>query len=174
MEYTIRPYRPGEEQYAADLHRRLYSAEYGWGPEFINYAVEIPLRFARKEKSDREALYVAETDVGLAGCILLCGTEDPDVGQLRIFAVEKACRRHGIGDALLQAAMEKAGNAGYTKLILWTADAAADALRKYEALGFKAVESVENRTWSTVGEVVNEIKMELELCGNQEKENTDV
>jgi hypothetical protein len=33
---------------------------------------------------------------------------------------------------------------------------------------------VENRTWSTVGEVVNEIKMELELCGNQEKENADV
>ena len=88
---------------------------------------------------------------------------DPDVGQLRVFAVEKDCRRQGIGAALLQAALEKAESAGYRRLMLWTADAVTDALRKYEALGFRVTETKENRTWRPDGEAVVEIKMEKEL-----------
>ena len=122
MKSMIRPYRPGEENYVADLHKRLYSEEYGWGPEFIRYAVHIAEDFAEKERSDREAMYVAEEDGCPVGSIMLCGTDDPAVGQLRLFAVEKAYRCRGIGAALLQTAIEKAKSAGYTKLILWTAD----------------------------------------------------
>lgn len=54
MEYIVRPYRSGEEQYVADLHRRLYSTEYSWGPSFTDYAVKIALDFAKKDKNDRE------------------------------------------------------------------------------------------------------------------------
>ena len=163
MGTIIRPYHDGEEEYVADLHRRLYSEEYGWGPEFINYAVEIPLSFAKKEKNAREELFIAEKDGQPAGCIMLCGTDDPDIGQLRIYAVEKECRRQGVGAALIQEAMDKARAAGYTKLILWTADAVADAVRKYEKLGFRATEFKANDTWTPDGSVVNEIKMELDL-----------
>ena len=163
MKSMIRPYRPGEENYVADLHKRLYSEEYGWGPEFIRYAVHIAEDFAEKEKSDREAMYVAEEDGRPVGSIMLCGTDDPAVGQLRLFAVEKAHRCRGIGAALLQTAMDKAKSAGYTKLILWTADAVTDALRKYEKLGFVTTESVENRTWDPDGKLVYELKMEKEL-----------
>ena len=42
MEYIVRPYRRGEEQYVADAHRRLYPAEYGWGPAFTEYAERSP------------------------------------------------------------------------------------------------------------------------------------
>ena len=45
----------------------------------------------------------------------------------------------------------------------WTADAVTDALRKYEALGFRVTETKENRTWRPDGEAVVEIKMEKEL-----------
>ena len=161
MDFRIRPYRPGEEEYVADLHERLYSTEYGWGREFLDYAVGIPRRFAQKEKSDREELYIAEADGRPVGCILLCGTEDPDVGQLRVFAVEKEQRRRGIGAALLQTAMDKAKSAGYGKLILWTADTAAAAVRKYEKLGFRTVETMENHSWDPDGKAVMEMKMEM-------------
>ena len=164
MDYTIRPYRHGEEEYVAQLHERLYPEEQSWGTEFTDYAAAIPRSFAKKEKNDREELYVAEKDGRLIGCIMLCGTEDPRVGQLRVFAVEKEYRRRGIGAALLQTAMDKAKSTGYGKLILWTADAAAAARRKYEELGFRTVETKENRTWSTVGEVVTELKMEKDIC----------
>ena len=163
MDFTIRPYRRGEEEYVARLHERLYSEEYGWGPEFVRYAVEIPRHFAGKERNDREELFIAEQGGRPVGSMMLCATEDPDVGQLRVFAVEKDCRRQGIGAALLQAAREKAKSAGYTKLILWTADAVTDALRKYETLGFRVMETKENRSWRPDGEAVIEIKMEKEL-----------
>ncbi len=163
MDFIIRPYRDGEENYVADLHKRLYSEEYGWGPAFIDYAVEIPLNFSKKEKNDKEELFVAEKDGHLVGCIMLCGTDEPDVGQLRVFAVEKECRRHGIGAALIQEAIDKARLADYTKLILWTADAVKAAIHKYEELGFTAVETKANYSWTPDGSVVNEIKMEMEL-----------
>ena len=163
MDTIVRPYRRGEEEYVARLHERLYSEEYGWGPEFVRYAVEIPRHFAAKERNDREELFIAEQGGRPVGSMMLCATEDPDVGQLRVFAVEKDCRRQGIGAALLQAALEKAKSAGYTKLILWTADAVTDALRKYETLGFRVTETKENRSWRPDGEAVIEIKMEKEL-----------
>ena len=163
MDYTIRPYRRGEEEYVAQLHERLYSEEYGWGPEFVRYAAAIPRHFAEKETNDREELFIAEQNGRPVGSMMLCATEDPDVGQLRVFAVEKDCRRQGIGAALLQAALEKAKSAGYTKPILWTADAVADALRKYTRLGFRVTETKENRSWRPDGQAVVEIKMEKEL-----------
>ena len=163
MEPIVRPYRSGEEEYVADLHERLYSEEYGWGPEFVKYAVEIPRHFAAKEQNGREELFIAERDGRPVGSLMLCASDDPDVGQLRVFAVEKDCRCQGIGAALLRAALEKAESAGYRRLMLWTADAVTDALRKYEALGFRVTETKENRTWRPDGEAVVEIKMEKEL-----------
>ena len=163
MDTVIRPYRPGEERYVAELHKRLYSEEYSWGPSFTDYAAKIALDFAKKEKSDKEELFVAELNGSLAGCIMLCQTDDPSVGQLRLFAVEKAYRRYGIGSALIQAVMDKVKEAGYQKVILWTASPLAAAIRHYEKLGFKAVESVENTTWATDGSSLQEIKMELSL-----------
>ena len=163
MEPIVRPYRSGEEEYVADLHERLYSEEYGWGPEFVKYAVEIPRHFAAKERNGREELFIAEQNGRPVGSLMLCASDDPDVGQLRVFAVEKDCRCQGIGAALLQAALEKAESAGYRRLMLWTADAVTDALRKYEALGFRVTETKENRTWRPDGEAVVEIKMEKEL-----------
>ena len=113
MEPIVRPYRSGEEEYVADLHERLYSEEYGWGPEFVRYAVEIPRHFAAKERNGREELFIAEQNGRPVGSLMLCAADDPDVGRLRVFAVEKDCRRQGIGAALLRAAMEKAESAGY-------------------------------------------------------------
>lgn len=163
MDTVIRPYRPGEERYVAELHKRLYSEEYAWGPSFTDYAAKIALDFAKKEKSDKEELFVAELNGSLAGCIMLCQTDDPSVGQLRLFAVEKAYRRYGIGSALIRTVMDKVKAAGYQKVILWTASPLAAAIRHYEKLGFKAVESVENTTWATDGSPLREIKMELSL-----------
>ena len=109
------------EKYVAELHRRLYTEEYSWGPAFIGYAAGIAMDFAIKEKNSSEELFIAEYRGHLAGCIMLCQTDDHDVGQLRLFAVEKNCRRHGIGKALMDTVMSMARTAGYKKMILWTA-----------------------------------------------------
>ena len=90
------------EKHVAELHRRLYTEEYSWGPAFIGYAAGIAMDFAIKEKNNREELFIAEYRGHLAGCIMLC-------------------RRHGIGKALMDTVMSMARTAGYKKMILWTA-----------------------------------------------------
>ena len=161
MNFTIRPYRRGEEQYVANLQKSLSSTEYLWEPSFTDYAMKIAIDFAKGKKNEREELFVADCDGVLAGCVMLCQTDDPSIGQLRLFAVEKDYRRYGIGSALIAAFMQKAKDSGYQKIILWTASPLTDAIRHYEKLGFKATESVENTTWNTDGTTLDEIKMEL-------------
>ena len=84
MEYTVRPYKKGEEQYVAEAHRRIYREEYNWGPAFSEYAAAIALDFAKKEHGPGEELWVAEdTAAGrLLGCIMLCdaGTAQASCG----------------------------------------------------------------------------------------------
>ena len=163
MDTVIRPFRKGEEAYVADAHRRIYSQEYRWGDAFTYYAAKVATDFAEKDRSAREELWVAEADGKLVGCIMLCETDEPLTGQLRLFLVEKDYRRFGIGGALIRALMEKAEEAGYRKLILWTAGPLVDAIRKYERLGFRTVEEKRNDEWSLDGEPVTEVKMEMTL-----------
>ena len=93
---------------------------------------------------------------------MLCGAGD-DTGQLRLFLVEPDCRRSGIGSALTKALFARAREAGYRRLILWTAGPLEDAVRIYGRLGFVQTETSSNTDWSLAGEPVTEIKMELEL-----------
>lgn len=163
MTALIRTYRSGEEQYVADLHERLYTGEYGWGPAFVTYAKEIAVDFPKRPASDHEGLWIAEAEGEPAGSVMLCETEDPSVGQLRLFAVEKSRRRQGIGRALMETLLAKAEEVGYKTLILWTAGPLEAAIRQYERFGFRIVETAENRTWRPDGAPVLEIKMEKAL-----------
>lgn len=163
MKFIIRPYQPGEETYVADLYQKLYTEEYSWGPSFTSYAAKVALDFAKKEKSDREELFIAEAKGIPVGCIMLCETDNPDVGQLCRYAVEAEYRKFGIGSALTKAFMESAKGAGYRKVMLWTAGPLTAAIHHYEKMGFHTVESVENTEWSTKGTPVMEVKMEMDL-----------
>ena len=163
MEYIIRPYRQGEEEFVAQLHKQLYTEEYSWGPDFIDYAVNIPREFAKKKKNSKEELFVADSGGQLLGCIMLCQSEEASTGQLRLFAVEKNYRGHGIANALINAFMDKARSAGYKKLMLWTASPLSAAIHHYEKLGFHEVERLENTTWHTSGDTLFEIKMEMDI-----------
>lgn len=164
MEFIVRPFRPGEEAYIAGAQRRVYSEEYHWGPSFIDYAVKVTLDFAARDRNDGEEMWVAEAEGRLVGCIMLCRAEEsPDMGQLRLFLVEKDYRRSGIGRALTSALFQKAREAGYRRLVLWTASPLTDAIRHYERLGFRKVEEVENRDWSLEGKTLFEVKMVMDL-----------
>ena len=84
MEYTVRPYKKGEEQYVAEAHRRIYREEYNWGPAFSEYAAAIALDFAKKEHGPGEELWVAEdTAAGAfsaASCSVTPGTMSASSG----------------------------------------------------------------------------------------------
>lgn len=161
--YEIREYRPSDEKYVADAHMRIYKDEYNWGPAFSDYAGHIAYAFAETGPAPGEKLWIAETDGKQVGCIMLCKSEESNVGQLRLFLVEKAHRNQGIGQALTDTLMSEAKEAGYQKLVLWTAHPLVDAIRCYERMGFVKTESTSNTEWSLSGELVYELKYELDF-----------
>lgn len=139
---TVRPVNRQEIAYFADAHRRVYREEYRWGPAFCDYAAHIAEPFVR---SERDEFFAAVADGRPVGCIMLCQTEEPAVGQLRLFLLEKARA------------------CGYQRLILWTASPLVDAIRLYQEYGFHKTEQQPNTTWSLDGETVMEEKFELAL-----------
>ncbi len=163
MDHIVRPYQRGEEEYVAQVHRRIYSEEYRWGKSFTDYAEQIALRFPERGADPREELWIAEADGHPVGSIMLCRTEEEGVGQLRLFLVEKAYRRRGIGASLTGVLLQKAREIGCRELILWTASPLTDAIRQYERLGFREEERVDNRDWSLDGETVQEVLMRMPL-----------
>lgn len=160
--YVIREYRPGDEKYVADAHARIYKKEYNWGSAFSNYAGHIAYAYAEIGSTLGEQLWIAEADGKCVGCIMLCRTEEDNVGQLRLFLVEKAYRGQGIGKALTDALIREAKKVGYKKLVLWTAHPLVDAIRCYEHMGFVRTESLSNTDWSLSGGLVYELKYELQ------------
>lgn len=133
---TVRLANRQEIAYFADAHRRVYGEEYRWGPAFCDYAAHIAETFVR---SERDEFFAAVVDDRPVGCIMLCQTEEPAVGQLRLFLVEKGQRGAGVGTALV------------------------DAIRLYQKYGFHKTEQQPNTTWSLDGETVMEEKFELAL-----------
>ena len=162
MEFIVRPYQKGEEKYVADAHKRIYEEEYHWGESFTAYAEKIALDFAQKEPGPLDWLWIAEdcTSHQPIGCIMMCAADEAGAAQLRLFLVEKAYRRFGVGSALTQTLLAKAKECGCQKLILWTASPLHDAVHHYERLGFAETERTENTSWSVEGKTVYEIKME--------------
>lgn len=71
--------------------------------------------------SGHAEMWVADVNGKPVGSIMLQETEEKGVGQLRLFLLEKAYRRHGIGKALLDFVMEKTKEWHFRHLFLWTA-----------------------------------------------------
>ncbi len=54
MDFIIRPYQCGEEQYVADLHKKLYSEEYSWGPNFTDYATKLLWILQKRKRAKKK------------------------------------------------------------------------------------------------------------------------
>ena len=77
-------------------------------------------------------MWTAEAEGRPIGCIMLCRPEgSPDAGQLRLFLAEEDSRRRGAGRSLTSALLQKAREAGYRQLILWTASPLTGAVREW-------------------------------------------
>ena len=88
-----------------------------------------------------EVLLVASVEGQLAG---VCGLNvdpfagQPHVGRIRHLYVRPPLRRHGVGEALLRAAVEHAAGHGFREIRLRTSTS--DAARFYERRGFVSSE----------------------------------
>ncbi len=137
--WSIRTFRTGDLAAIASRQSILYEA-FGWGRPMEILQCEVTTGFLRDFKPGREQCWIAERAGLMAGSILLVDAGD-DVGQLRLLYVEPWARGLGIGQALVEACVSFARDAGYRKVRLWTHSVLESARRIYEGAGFRIVET---------------------------------
>lgn len=93
-----------------------------------------------------EILYTRGDDASLTGMVILVPPQSAasnfaqsDECELHLLAIAPSVRRQGIGRALVEAAIVRANQRGYLRMLLWTQLTMHAARRLYESLGFTRV-----------------------------------
>ncbi len=141
---TLRPPGPGDLGWIVERHGALYAAEFGWDHRFEGVVAGVVADYVKTYDPTREACWIAEQadDQGgrKVGSIMLA-REDDTVGRLRLLLVEPSARGLGVAEALVRACLDRAREAGYAEVVLWTQSILLPARRLYARFGFELEKS---------------------------------
>lgn len=151
--FILRPPCPGDLGWVVQRHAILYEQEYGWGGPFEGLCAQIVADFAKDFDPRRERCWIAERGGENAGSVFLVKESD-DVARMRLLLVEPSARGLGIGEALVDASIAFAREAGYRCVTLWTHQVLTAARGIYQRKGFTLTESRPHNSWGP--EVVGE------------------
>lgn len=140
MSVTLRPPAPGDLGWIIQRHGALYAAEEGWDHRFEGVVAGVVADYVKTYDPTREACWVAEHEGRKVGSIMLARETDT-VGRLRLLLVEPTARGLGVGEALVSACIERAREAGYAEMVLWTQSNLLPARRLYARFGFQLEKS---------------------------------
>lgn len=150
--------KPGDVGYLTYLHGILYAKECGWDHTFEAYVAEPLARFARSH-SDRERIWIVETDEHVAGSIGIVEASKAEA-QLRWLLLHPELRGQGMGRRLAGEAIRFCRDSGYSSVFLWTVSALKAAAGLYRSLGFQLTEENTHEMWGTI---VTEQRYDLKL-----------
>jgi hypothetical protein len=126
----------------------------------------------RPEQTPQHLLMVAQLDGKIVGAARLFsgvyGSKDRHVGEMGAFVLAP-WRNQGIGTALVQQALEWAGQRGLEKVVLSVFATNRRAIHVFEKCGF-AVEGARRRQYKIAGQYVDELFMARFL---EDRENDD-
>ncbi|MBO9547771.1 GNAT family N-acetyltransferase [Caulobacter sp.] len=135
MTVTLRPTGPGDLGWIVQRHGELYAAEEGWDHRFEGVVAGVVADYVKTYDPAREACWIAEHEGRKVGSIMLA-REDDTTGRLRLLLVDPRARGLGVGEALVGACIERAREAGYAEMVLWTQANLLPARRLYARFGF--------------------------------------
>jgi ribosomal protein S18 acetylase RimI-like enzyme len=93
---------------------------------------------ARVTPAPDRAIYIAVVDGDPVGMVFArCGTDPDEAAFIGGMWVHPGCRRRGLGNRLLERAMNFLRLSGQKRVALWVTAANADAIRFYEEAGFR-------------------------------------
>jgi RimJ/RimL family protein N-acetyltransferase len=165
-EFAIRPARPGDASELVRLAREVGAEPEGWLISTSQWrGAGEERRYLRSLRRSRDAaVFVAEAPEGVVGRLSVGRDPHPasahvaDLGLL----VAKGHRRQGIGNALLERAVDWARAAGISKLELHVFPHNEPAIRLYEAFGFRR-EGYRQRHYRRDGDLVDAVLMAYEV-----------
>ncbi len=155
-----RELRAGDAEAIAELHRRIYTAEFGMNDRFVS-GVAGGVRDAAKRgwPTSAGSVWLIELSGKLAGSLALTLERD-GVGRVRWFLLDRSLRGRGLGRTLMAELLDDARAAGLAELELETFSDLSVAARMYLAAGFRVVSERERADW---GRPITYQRYELQL-----------
>lgn len=144
-EVTIRTYKPGDPSLVCYFYYKLYEKQYDFNGTVEKYFMEGMLDLFREPEGSQ--LWVVEKEGKIVGSIAIVKRGDEDA-QLRWFGVDTALQGMGIGNQLVETAMQFCKERGYKHVILWTIDILKPARHLYGKHGFARTETKPNHEWA--------------------------
>lgn len=142
----IRSYQSDDLDWVIDRHIELYRKEHGFDDTFRAYVADPVRRFGESMNPEKENLWVAESQGRRVGMIAIVRVSETEA-QLRWFLLEPEMRGLGIGNTLINTAVDFCKMKGCRHVFLWTVSGMIAARRLYQSYGFKVTESAEHLLW---------------------------
>lgn len=141
----IREAIPGEPSLVVHFYYKLFEQQFDFLPDTEKYFLHAMTELFDDHAGSR--LWVVEEDNEIKGsiCIVKKGNAE---AQLRLFGIAPSLQGKGVGNQLMQKAMDFCKEKGYSHIILWTIDICESACHLYDKFGFRFTESKPNDTWA--------------------------
>ena len=141
-----RQLRDGDRGAIVDLHRAVYSREYGLGETFVRGVADgVAAAIERGWPARSGAGWLIGDDGRLSGCLAL--TDEGATGRVRWFVLAPELRGLGLGQQLLAELLKEARDACHERLELETFSALRAAAHLYRAAGFRVASQRETDMW---------------------------
>ena len=157
----VRGYVPGSLGRVAELHGTYYHEHWGFGLYFeAKVATELAAFLSRYDEQ-RDGFWTVLAGDRIEGSITIDGAHAAVEGaHLRWFIMSDGLRGKGVGNQLMDTAMDFCRSRAYKRVYLWTFEGLNPARHLYEKNGFRLMEQHKGNQW---GREVNEQRFELEL-----------
>lgn len=152
-EITIRTYKPGDPSLVCYFQYKLYEKQY-----HFNGLYEKEMLSGMAELYDdlgNSQMWIAELDGQIVGDIAVI-KRGKNSAQLRWFGVDTSLQGQGLGNKLLETAMNFCEQKGYTHLSLGTLDILKPARHLYTKFGFCQTESEPYNEWNESRDMYHE------------------
>lgn len=145
-DYVIREYKPGEPSLVCYFYYKLYEDQYKFKPCSEKYFLKSMCELFDDPKGSQ--MWIIEQEKTIVGSIAVI-KRNKDSAQLRLFAVDIALQGKGLGNQLMNVAMNFCKKKGYKNVNLWTIDILKPARHLYAKFGFEPNgNTVENTDWA--------------------------
>ena len=134
MEFRLRPFDAADADWLVAEHAAHYKQVEGFDDSFGPLVRDIVQSYLSDHDPRCEAGWIAQSGNRRLGSIF-CVRNDATTAKLRLFYVVADTRGSGVAQALLDACLGFARNAGYAGLTLWTHESHAAAGRIYKRNG---------------------------------------
>lgn len=146
----ITSYVPGVIGRVAEMQAIYYERVWHMGVEFEALAAEGMATFMRSFDPARDGLWVIEDAGRIVGSIVIVGNDATfNLPRLRWFFIEPEYHGMGLGNQMLDAALDFCREVGHKKLILTTFAGLDLARHLYEKAGFRLTHEEHGSMWGT-------------------------